>query len=375
MNSTIGSSVAPWLNTITTKDNSSLPLQQILKEEESKEKILRKQQSPPGNMSMQLKSLLGVNSLSMKVNSTANNANAKAWSMGPSALAPQPSMRSFRDIETEELREAERQQELLKRQLQQRQKQQQDAIAAANAHLHVNNGTPWTAIASPPTSQLEDKNLKAKVASLRDIMQEEIRTQVVSDDSNEYRQPKSASGSWAAKIGGGNSAPPKFTPSPSSSQPEQSSAIAAKLESQSETTDTSSQPSKMKMKGMTDIVSGKISPRSKAGNDFGGKTMSKDLAEWCMSCMRRINGSEDITLLQFCMTLDSAVEIREYLAAYLGSTPQVCTHNLLLDLLLRPSLIVVFLFRYHNSHPNLFNAKKGVVEELLEQCWRWPVHR
>lgn len=58
-------------------------------------------------------------------------------------------------------------------------------------------------------------------------------------------------------------------------------------------------------------------------NSFGGKKMSKEVMEWCSSQLRKLNGSEDITLLQFCMSLESAVEVREYLAQYLGSTPQV----------------------------------------------------
>jgi len=58
-------------------------------------------------------------------------------------------------------------------------------------------------------------------------------------------------------------------------------------------------------------------------DDFGGKGMSPEMAQWCSSQLKKINGSEDLTLMQWCMTLQSATEIREYLAAYLGSTPQV----------------------------------------------------
>lgn len=37
----------------------------------------------------------------------------------------------------------------------------------------------------------------------------------------------------------------------------------------------------------------------------------------------KLNGTTDITLVSFCMTLSDPGEIRQYLTAYLGSTPQV----------------------------------------------------
>ncbi|KAJ0393726.1 hypothetical protein P43SY_004927 [Pythium insidiosum] len=39
--------------------------------------------------------------------------------------------------------------------------------------------------------------------------------------------------------------------------------------------------------------------------------------------LKAINGSEDLTLVEYCATLEDPGEIREYLAAYLGSTPRV----------------------------------------------------
>ena len=39
--------------------------------------------------------------------------------------------------------------------------------------------------------------------------------------------------------------------------------------------------------------------------------------------MKKISGSEDLTLVSFCMTLNDPSEIKQYLTAYLGSTPQV----------------------------------------------------
>jgi hypothetical protein len=51
--------------------------------------------------------------------------------------------------------------------------------------------------------------------------------------------------------------------------------------------------------------------------------MGAEMREWCAACLRRLNGSGDITLMQFCMSLQSAGEIREYLSEYLGSSAAV----------------------------------------------------
>ena len=54
-----------------------------------------------------------------------------------------------------------------------------------------------------------------------------------------------------------------------------------------------------------------------------GTSMSPTLEKWCKEQMQKINGSDDLTLVAFCMTLTDASEIRQYLTTYLGSTAQV----------------------------------------------------
>ena len=51
--------------------------------------------------------------------------------------------------------------------------------------------------------------------------------------------------------------------------------------------------------------------------------MNPALEAWCKEQMRKLNGSDDLTLVSFCMTLNDPAEIRQYLTAYLGSTPQI----------------------------------------------------
>jgi hypothetical protein len=66
-----------------------------------------------------------------------------------------------------------------------------------------------------------------------------------------------------------------------------------------------------------------ISTGSSTPAEEFGTTMSPGLEKWCKEKMYQINGSEDLTLIAFCMTLNDANEIRQYLTTYLGSTPQV----------------------------------------------------
>lgn len=51
--------------------------------------------------------------------------------------------------------------------------------------------------------------------------------------------------------------------------------------------------------------------------------MSPAMASWASQQLKKMNGKDDLTLLEFCMSLTDASEIRQYLAAYLGSTPEV----------------------------------------------------
>jgi hypothetical protein len=54
-----------------------------------------------------------------------------------------------------------------------------------------------------------------------------------------------------------------------------------------------------------------------------GTSMSPALEKWCKEKMVQINGSDDLTLVAFCMTLNDAGEIRQYLTTYLGHSANV----------------------------------------------------
>ncbi|KAK1736422.1 hypothetical protein QTG54_013022 [Skeletonema marinoi] len=64
--------------------------------------------------------------------------------------------------------------------------------------------------------------------------------------------------------------------------------------------------------------------KAAAVDNFGANgQMTSTMEKWCKDQMQKLNGSDDLTLVTFCMTLTDSDEIRQYLSAYLGSTPQV----------------------------------------------------
>ena len=51
--------------------------------------------------------------------------------------------------------------------------------------------------------------------------------------------------------------------------------------------------------------------------------LSNDFKAWCQSQMVMLNGSDDLTLIEFLMSLSSESEIKEYLVVYLGNNKKV----------------------------------------------------
>ena len=61
----------------------------------------------------------------------------------------------------------------------------------------------------------------------------------------------------------------------------------------------------------------------KSSNEFGGQSMSKPFQDWCQVQMKKLTGNTDMTLPNFCMTLETGAEIRTYLTTYLGNSEKV----------------------------------------------------
>lgn len=162
-------------------------------------------------------------------------------------------------------------------------------------------GSPW--------NTTEQATLAAQAASLRDIMQEEESSV---QQKKELTKGNPAS-SWATKAksttGSGPVVPvameqPRAQFTESKPKPVQESVVPSVALHSAGHRSTPPQP-----------LQGK--------SEFGGRQMSKEMADWCGAQLKRITGSDDLTLMHFCMSLSSATEIRETLASYLGSSPQV----------------------------------------------------
>lgn len=148
--------------------------------------------------------------------------------------------------------------------------------------------------------------------SLKEIMDEEMIQRKVEESVADSRPQGS---SWASKARANGSAPAL------TAMPVVAPVIAArKLEERPG--DKASNDSKRPVSEVKVAAPGGSASRNTA-SDFGGKKMNKEIADWCLAQLRKLNGPQDLTLMEFCMSIDSAVEVRETLSSYLGSTAQV----------------------------------------------------
>jgi hypothetical protein len=188
-------------------------------------------------------------------------------------------------------------------------------VKSAPAPAPTSGGPAWNASSAPAQGK--------PAASLRDIMHEENSGRAeesgpataTTAGAPAARKPSS----WAAKAGGTTfSAPeaPAARPAAARTGP---TAAAPAAPSPTPARPTASVPS-----APTPTPTPKVGANAgKEKSSFGGKEMSPDMATWCTAQLKRLNGSDDLTLMQFCMSLDSAAEIRQYLSEYLGSSPAV----------------------------------------------------
>ena len=173
-------------------------------------------------------------------------------------------------------------------------------VKTAAAPAPVSSGPAWggSATAAP-----------ASKGSLRDIMKEETSGRPEAESNTGARSAGAVAKpmSWASKAGSSTfTAVPEPVP------------VAPKVVQRAVPP-----PAPVAVMPAAVRPSAKPAAAVSAKESFGGKEMSKDMADWCTVQLKRLNGSDDLTLVQFCMSLDSAVEIRQYLSEYLGSSPAV----------------------------------------------------
>jgi hypothetical protein len=157
--------------------------------------------------------------------------------------------------------------------------------------------------------------------SLKDIMQSEAQQTI--ETSKDV--PRSSAASWAAKLGIGSSL--GSGPQPAQTINEEKSSSSSSKPSTGRNTSPvdiwnqqSGELKSIPSKGSTAVTSGNT---SKNKDDFGGSGMTSEMVDWCQAQLKKISGSDDMTLAELCMSCESSVDIREYMASYLGSTPQV----------------------------------------------------
>jgi hypothetical protein len=210
--------------------------------------------------------------------------------------------------------------------------------------LGMGGGSAWGAGTATPASQNTanaDKN--GGVKSLLDIQAEEQRAAALRKKS----EPK-AGGHWAALasnapapsakgVWGPGRGPPAPAPrSQSAPQPNpeppavrsQNPVLDGWEEANGKKRSTSGGISPLPQQGQQAAASSSSSSQvPSAGNTstkdakaFGGPSLGGGFYTWCEEQLRRLAGSDDMTLIHFCMSLDDPAEVRSYLSAYLVST-------------------------------------------------------
>jgi hypothetical protein len=165
---------------------------------------------------------------------------------------------------------------------------------------------PAAAPATPAWGGASSKPTENKKKSMSEIQKEEAR---VSAKAAKEKASQSSGGGWAGiAASGGTTAwtgtTAKATPAIVSSGPTASTTHRTSTAQKSKPSSTNSTQETLEQFGADD-------------------KMTPDLENWCKQQMKKLNGSEDLTLVAFCMTLSDPMEIKQYLTAYLGSTPQV----------------------------------------------------
>jgi hypothetical protein len=264
---------------------------------------------------MGLKSMLGMTG--NKTGWTGNKGQASTTQSGP----------SLREIQDKEERASNIQKDAKAKAIKEQVRAQATADALAEAANNKSLPSKWAGGAATPPSPASGG------PSLMEIMKAEEQQSKIGIANGTAAQRAAAQHSWAAKITTGPTSvsasttakanPPQQAAAQSNSvkqqQMEQARALqlarANELKAQQQKQQQQQQQQKQK-------ATAPSSKPAKQTSDFGDN-LSPQLTEWCSSHMSKINGSTDLTLVQYCAGLDSGIEIREIIAATLGSTPQV----------------------------------------------------
>ena len=177
--------------------------------------------------------------------------------------------------------------------------------------------------APPVASPWGSASQPSRKKTMEEIQQEEARAAALAAMRQESNRPSGSGWANVAASKGGTSgwnsgavraAPAALLTRPQIAQPNAPSALSTGGKN---VVDVAA----LNMQTAPPVQQGKGGKNSPA-HAFGAK-MSPALEKWCKEQMMKLNGTDDLTLVGFCMTLNDPSEIRQYLTAYLGTSSQV----------------------------------------------------
>lgn len=202
------------------------------------------------------------------------------------------------------------------------------ATASTSTAASAPSPSPWGASASVPQASQTSKQ------SLRDILAEEER--LAQERAKQVTRAAPTSSHWMNVVAGNTVVPAVPKPSTRVLGPVPTSVLKSRqqvrtangADAAAKKTANASTPSKAESDASfwNFGVAGKSdssTPNVSVSNAFGSSSVSSELMSWCAKQLKAIGGREDLTLMEYCASLEDPGEIREYLAAYLGSTPRV----------------------------------------------------
>ncbi|KAF4324546.1 hypothetical protein BBO99_00001732 [Phytophthora kernoviae] len=187
--------------------------------------------------------------------------------------------------------------------------------------------SPWGA----PTTAVSKNTTASKKQSMRDILAEEER---LAQERTKVNASVPTNSHWM-NIVAGNTVAAAAIPKPSRSVLGPVPASVLKSRQQIRAANGAAKPSPPKSESDAsfwnfgaaqsvgaDPAAASGSAQVGSANAFGSSASSEFMA-WASKQLQTIDSNANVTLLEYCASVEDPGEIREYLAAYLGSTPRV----------------------------------------------------
>ncbi|KAG6959342.1 hypothetical protein JG688_00010110 [Phytophthora aleatoria] len=182
--------------------------------------------------------------------------------------------------------------------------------------------SPW----GTPAAVTKSNNSK----SMRDILAEEER---LAQERAKANDNAPTSSHWMNVVAG-NKVAAATIPKPSRSVLGPVPASVLKSRQQIRAANGTAKPSPSKVESdasfwnfgaaqSADKESASSSAQVATSNAFGLNNVSSEFMTWALKQLKTIDSNANVTLLEYCASVEDPGEIREYLAAYLGSTPRV----------------------------------------------------